>query len=65
MARTCALCGKVSMAGFNPQSSGSNRVRAHRRFQPNLQSRVIPFDGSPKRVLVCTRCMRTRLKSAR
>ena len=65
MARTCALCGKVSMAGYNPQSSGSNRVRAHRRFQPNLQSRVIPVDGAPKRVLVCTRCSRTRTKSAR
>ena len=25
------------MGGFNPQSSGMNRVRAHRRYQPNLQ----------------------------
>ena len=37
MARSCAICGKVSMGGFNPQSSGMNRVRAHRRYQPNLQ----------------------------
>lgn len=65
MARTCALCGKVSMGGFNPQSSGSNRVRAHRRFQPNLQSRVVVVDGTPKRLLVCTRCSRTLSKSAR
>jgi hypothetical protein len=36
MARSCAICGKVSMGGFNPQSSGMNRVRAHRRYQPNL-----------------------------
>ena len=41
MARSCAICGKVSMGGFNPQSSGSNRVRAHRRYQPNLQPFVI------------------------
>ena len=36
MARSCAICGKVSMGGFNPQSSGMNRVRAHRRYQPHL-----------------------------
>ncbi len=41
MARSCAICGKVSMGGFNPQSSGSNRVRAHRRYQPNLQPTVL------------------------
>ena len=47
MARSCAICGKVSMGGFNPQSSGSNRVRAHRRMQPNLQPLVIDRNGSP------------------
>ena len=41
MARSCAICGKASMGGFNPQSSGMNRVRAHRRMQPNLQPLVI------------------------
>lgn len=66
MARSCAVCGKVSMGGFNPQSSGSNRVRAHRRFQPNLQPLMIPGkDGVPTRALVCTRCRRTATKSAR
>jgi ribosomal protein L28 len=66
MARSCAICGKVSMGGFNPQSSGSNRVRAHRRFQPNLQPYVIVGkDGVPAKALVCTRCRRTATKSAR
>ena len=37
MPRTCAICGKLSMGGFNPQSVGMNRVRAARRYQPNLQ----------------------------
>ena len=45
MARSCAICGKVSMGGFNPQSSGMNRVRAHRRMQPNLQPLVIDAEG--------------------
>jgi ribosomal protein L28 len=66
MARSCAICGKVSMGGFNPQSSGMNRVRAHRRYQPNLQ----PFttrdaNGNETKSLVCTRCRRTSLKSAK
>ena len=65
MARSCAICGKVSMGGFNPQSSGMNRVRAHRRMQPNLQPLVIFKHGSPTRALVCTRCRRTQLKAAK
>ncbi|HEX2625609.1 MAG TPA: L28 family ribosomal protein [Candidatus Limnocylindrales bacterium] len=65
MARSCAICGKVSMGGFNPQSTGSNRVRAHRRFQPNLQPFVIQENGQPVKALVCTRCRRTATKSAR
>ena len=65
MARSCAICGKVSMGGFNPQSSGMNRVRAHRRYQPNLQPGVITVQGNPVKALICTRCQRTRTKSAR
>jgi ribosomal protein L28 len=42
-----------------------NRVRAHRRMQPNLQPLVIAQNGNPTRALVCTRCRRTQLKSAK
>ncbi len=62
MARACAICGKVSMGGFNPQSSGMNRVRAHRRYQPNLQPLTISRNGKTSRELVCTRCRRTALR---
>ena len=65
MARPCAICGKVSMGGFNPQSSGMNRVRAHRRYQPNLQPYTITRNGSSVKALVCTRCRRTAPKSAK
>jgi ribosomal protein L28 len=65
MARSCAICGKTSMGGFNPQSSGMNRVRAHRRMQPNLQPLVIVEKGTATRALVCTRCRRTQLKAAK
>jgi ribosomal protein L28 len=64
MARSCAICGKVSMGGFNPQSSGMNRVRAHRRYQPNLQPLRIEQGGTPVTVLACTRCRRTLRKTA-
>ena len=65
MARSCAICGKVSMGGFNPQSSGMNRVRAHRQMKPNLQPLVISVKGVPTKTLVCTRCRRTLVKSAK
>jgi ribosomal protein L28 len=65
MARSCAVCGKVSMDGFNPQSSGMNRVRAHRRYHPNLQQTTIQQNGRPVKALVCTRCQRTMSRAAR
>lgn len=65
MARSCAICGKVSMGGFNPQSSGMNRVRAHRRYQPNLQPFAIVKNGATTKALVCTRCRRTAVKSSK
>jgi ribosomal protein L28 len=65
MARACAVCGKESMGGFNPQSSGMNRVRAHRRYQPNLQPLALARKGGSQKQLVCTRCRRTLTKSAR
>jgi ribosomal protein L28 len=65
MARSCAICGKESMGGFNPQSSGMNRVRAHRRMKPNLQPLTIEQKGQPTKALVCTRCRRTLLKSVK
>ena len=63
MARSCAVCGKVSMGGFNPQSSGMNRVRAHRRYEPNLQPLRIERGGAVTRQLVCSRCRRTLRKT--
>ncbi|RLT56697.1 MAG: 50S ribosomal protein L28 [Chloroflexi bacterium] len=52
------------MSGFNPQSVGMNRVRAHRRFRANLQPTMVLSGGTTKRVLVCTSCRRTATKGA-
>lgn len=64
MARSCAICGKISMGGFNPQSSGMNRVRARRRYRVNLQQLVIADGAGTRRAAVCTRCRRTLAKAA-
>jgi ribosomal protein L28 len=66
MARSCAICGKVSIGGYNPQSSGMNRFRAHRRYHPNLQvTTLADRGGTSTKALVCTRCRRTLTKTAR
>jgi len=52
------------MGGYNPQSSGMNRVRAHRRYQPNLQLLQFERDGRMVTALTCTRCRRTLRKTA-
>jgi ribosomal protein L28 len=64
MSRMCAICGKTSMGGFNPQSVGMNRVRAHRRMEPNLQPMKLGDGPAARRALVCTRCRRTLQKTA-
>ena len=52
------------MGGFNPQSSGMNRVRAHRRYQPNLQPMRLERNGVATTALICTRCRRTLRKTS-
>lgn len=64
MARSCAKCGKTSMGGYNPQSSGMNRVRARRRYNVNLQQLKVNDGGTVRRTLICTRCRRTLMKYA-
>jgi ribosomal protein L28 len=64
MALSCDLCGKTAIGGFNPQSSGMNRVRAHRRYKVNLQPMTIERGGTSVRARICTRCRRTLRKSS-
>jgi ribosomal protein L28 len=52
------------MGGFNPQSSGMNRVRSRRRYDVNLQQLKVYEGGRVTRTLICTRCRRTMVKSA-
>ena len=56
MARRCGICGKVPI-------SGSNISHAHnvtkRRWMPNLQRVRVVIDGKPKKIDVCTTCLRS------
>jgi large subunit ribosomal protein L28 len=55
MARICHSCGKRPAFG---QSRSHSMVATKRRFDANLQKVRITEGGAPKRVYVCTRCLK-------
>jgi large subunit ribosomal protein L28 len=55
MAKVCHSCGKGPAFGH---SRSHSMVATKRRFNPNLQKVRIDVDGAPKRVYVCTRCLK-------
>lgn len=59
MRSRCELCGKGAAFGHNV--SHSNR-KTPRRWLPNIQHAQILVEGRPRRMQVCTRCMRTERK---
>ncbi|MBI4776716.1 MAG: 50S ribosomal protein L28 [Deltaproteobacteria bacterium] len=56
MSRSCDICGKKPMVGFNV-SHAHNKTKT--RWEPNLQKVRALVDGSSKRLTVCTRCLRS------
>ncbi len=56
MPKQCAICGKKTVTGRS--ISHAHNVNA-RTFQPNLQRVRALVDGSVRRILVCTRCLRS------
>ena len=62
MSRVCQVSGKRVMTGNNV-SHANNRTK--RRWYPNLQTVRILVDGAPKRIRVCTQCLKSnRIKKA-
>ena len=55
MARICHSCGKRPAFG---QSRSHSMVATKRRFDVNVQKVRIVEGGAPKRVYVCTRCLK-------
>ena len=56
MARQCAICGKKTISGR--RISHAHNVTP-RQWQPNLQRVRATIDGVTRRVLACTRCLRS------
>ncbi|MEE9284700.1 MAG: 50S ribosomal protein L28 [Dehalococcoidia bacterium] len=53
----CALCHKTPGFGYNVSHS---KRHTKRTWQPNIQRATIYVDGRPKRVYICTRCLRSQ-----
>lgn len=56
MSRKCDVCGKGQITGH--AVSHSNR-HAKRVWAPNIKRVKAIVDGSPKKINVCTRCLRS------
>jgi len=52
----CEICGKKPLVGSN--ISHAHNV-TKRRFNPNLQSVRAISDGRTKKIMVCTRCLKS------
>ncbi len=55
MAKVCVVCSKSKATGN--QISHSN-IKTKRRWRPNIQRIKIIVNGSPRRVNVCSRCIK-------
>ena len=58
MANICNMCGKGRLVGNTVSHSNIKTKRVQR---PNLQRVKALIDGSPQRIRVCTRCLRSGL----
>lgn len=56
MARKCDVCGKGVSTGIKLSHS---HIRTKRTWKPNLQRVRAIVEGTPRRILVCTRCLRS------
>jgi large subunit ribosomal protein L28 len=55
MAAVCDICGRHP--GFGMKVSHSHR-RSKRQWRPNIQKIRAVVDGSPRRLHVCTKCIK-------
>jgi large subunit ribosomal protein L28 len=56
MAKVCWNCGKKPAFG---NSRSHSMVATRRRFNPNLQKVRVDDGGTPRRVYVCSRCLKS------
>ncbi|MEW6182775.1 MAG: 50S ribosomal protein L28 [Bacillota bacterium] len=56
MSKRCEICGKTITFGIQMSHS---HIRSKRTWTPNLQRVKAIVDGIPKRIRVCTQCLRS------
>ena len=69
MSRKCAICGKKAITGNSISRRGLSKKKGgvgkkttgitKRRFEPNLQKKRIVIGGKVRKVLVCTKCIKS------
>jgi len=52
----CEVCGKTMQTGMKVSHS---HIRTKRKWKPNLQRIKVVVGGTPQRMNVCTRCLRS------
>ncbi len=58
MGQACEICGKRPRVGHSVSHSN---IKTKRRWYPNLQRVHAIQNGTPRRIRVCTRCLRSGL----
>ncbi|MBR6755789.1 MAG: 50S ribosomal protein L28 [Peptococcaceae bacterium] len=56
MSRKCEICGKGGSVGMAVSHS---HIRSKKKWLPNVQKVRVIVNGTPKRINVCTRCLRS------
>ncbi|WP_088552948.1 50S ribosomal protein L28 [Calderihabitans maritimus] len=56
MARKCEICGKGISTGHKVSHSN---IKTKRTWAPNVHKVRAIVDGSPRKITVCTRCLRS------
>ena len=56
----CEMCGKTPQFGHNVSHSMHH---TNRRWMPNIHRVTIYVDSKPKKMNLCTRCLRTTKKT--
>ena len=69
MAASCEVCGRGTVFGRNIRHKHTGRwerkaPKTNRTFKMNLHVRQALIQGVMRKARLCTRCMRTQLKSA-
>lgn len=52
----CEICGKGVTFG---KKYSHSHIRTNRQWKPNIQKVKVIIDGSPKKIYVCSRCLRS------